>query len=37
VSDEGHTYEQTFDSTGTVLYICVPHEGVGTKGAVVAE
>jgi len=36
-SQEGATYEQTFDDSGTVLYVCVPHEGVGMKGAVVVE
>ena len=36
-SAAGATYTQTFDDPGTVLYVCVPHEGVGMKGAVVVE
>ncbi|MFD1646818.1 halocyanin domain-containing protein [Haloarchaeobius litoreus] len=36
-SEEGHTFEQVFDESGTVLYVCEPHEGVGMKGAVVVE
>ncbi|WP_115863448.1 halocyanin domain-containing protein [Halorussus litoreus] len=36
-SEEGFTFEQTFDSTGTYEYICVPHETMGMKGAVVVE
>jgi len=36
-AEEGNTYEQTFDSAGTVLYVCVPHRGVGMKGAIVVE
>jgi len=36
-SEEGYTFEQTFDSTGTVLYACVPHKGAGMKGAVIVE
>ncbi|SEL31930.1 halocyanin domain-containing protein [Haloferax larsenii] len=35
VSDEGHTFEYTFDETGTFPYACVPHESMGMKGAVV--
>lgn len=31
------TYQQSFDDPGTVLYVCVPHEGVGMKGAVIVE
>ncbi|WP_121822305.1 halocyanin domain-containing protein [Halostella salina] len=36
-SEEGHTFEQTFDDAGTVLYVCAPHEGIGMKGAIVVE
>ncbi|RLM95237.1 halocyanin domain-containing protein [Haloarcula sp. Atlit-7R] len=36
-SQEGATYTQTFDEAKTVLYVCVPHEGVGMKGAIVVE
>ena len=36
-SKAGATYTQTFDEPGTVLYVCVPHEGIGMKGAVVVE
>lgn len=35
--EEGHTFSQTFDSTGTVKYLCTPHESVGMKGVVVVE
>lgn len=35
--EEGHTFEQIFEDPGTVLYVCVPHEGTGMKGAVVVE
>ncbi|ELZ80098.1 halocyanin precursor-like protein [Haloferax larsenii JCM 13917] len=35
VSDEGHTFEHTFDETGTFLYECSPHKTLGMKGAVV--
>ncbi|WP_435349322.1 halocyanin domain-containing protein [Haloarchaeobius sp. HRN-SO-5] len=37
VGDSGYTFEQTFDSAGTVKYVCTPHEGLGMKGAVVVE
>ncbi len=36
-SEEGATYERTFDESGDVLYVCVPHEGIGMKGAVVVD
>jgi halocyanin-like protein len=36
-SQEGNTFQQTFDETGTVLYACNPHEGTGMKGAIVVE
>ncbi|GCF12612.1 hypothetical protein Harman_05470 [Haloarcula mannanilytica] len=37
VSEEGTTYEYTFEETGTYLYNCVPHVALGMKGAVVVE
>jgi len=37
VDEEGHTFERTFDSTGTYEYVCTPHESMGMKGAVVVE
>jgi len=33
--EEGFTFEQTFEETGTVTYYCSPHESLGMKGAVV--
>jgi len=36
-SESGHTFEQTFDSTGTVRYYCMPHKGVGMKGVIIVE
>ncbi len=36
-SESGHTVTESFDESGTVLYVCIPHEGVGMKGAVVVE
>jgi len=37
MSGEGTTYSHTFEQSGTALYVCVPHEGIGMKGAVVVE
>ena len=37
VSDAGHTFEQTFESTGVITYFCSPHRGVGMKGAVIVQ
>jgi len=37
VSEEGHEFEQTFEESGTTLYYCTPHTGVGMKGAVIVE
>lgn len=34
-SEEGFTYEQTFESEGVVKYFCRPHRGLGMKGVVV--
>ncbi|MCU4971867.1 halocyanin domain-containing protein [Halobacteria archaeon AArc-m2/3/4] len=31
---EGHTFDHTFDETGTYTYICRPHETQGMKGVV---
>lgn len=36
-SEKGHTFEHTFDSTGTYKYSCLPHESMGMKGVVVVE
>ncbi|CQR48629.1 MULTISPECIES: halocyanin domain-containing protein [Haloferax] len=33
----GHTFEHTFEATGTYTYACTPHETLGMKGAVVVE
>lgn len=37
VSEEGHTFEYTFEETGTYEYVCTPHSSVGMKGAVVVQ
>lgn len=37
VDEEGETYEQMLDDSGTALYHCEPHLSVGMKGAVVVE
>jgi len=37
VAEEGNTYEHTFAETGTYLYSCKPHKGLGMRGAVVVE
>jgi len=37
VSEAGYTYEYTFESEGTYQYVCVPHETLGMKGAVVVS
>lgn len=34
VEEEGHTYQYTFEESGTVLYQCDPHATLGMKGAV---
>lgn len=36
-TDEGETFEHTFEESGTYTYYCTPHEAVGMKGAVVVE
>ncbi|WP_135829802.1 halocyanin domain-containing protein [Halorussus halobius] len=35
--EEGFTFEHTFEETGTYEYVCVPHEAMGMKGAIVVE
>ena len=35
VSEEGFTFEQTFESSGVITYYCTPHRGVGMKGAII--
>jgi len=35
VSEQGHTFEYTFEEDGVTQYFCSPHKGVGMKGAVV--
>ena len=35
VSSAGVNYEHTFEEDGIYNYVCVPHEGLGMKGAVV--
>jgi halocyanin-like protein len=35
VSEAGVNYEYTFEEDGIYPYVCVPHEGLGMKGAVV--
>ncbi|MFW5948350.1 MAG: halocyanin domain-containing protein [Halolamina sp.] len=34
-SEEGFTFEHTFEEEGTFRYLCTPHESLGMKGAVV--
>ncbi|MDS0260633.1 halocyanin domain-containing protein [Haloarcula sp. S1CR25-12] len=35
VSEQGTTYSHTFEEYGIYKYVCVPHKGLGMKGAVV--
>lgn len=35
--EKGHTFEHTFESTGTYKYACTPHKTLGMKGVVVVE
>ena len=37
ITEEGHTFEYTFEETGTQEYVCTPHSAVGMKGAVVVQ
>jgi halocyanin-like protein len=34
-AEAGFTFEQTFDSEGTIKYYCTPHRALGMKGVVV--
>jgi len=36
-SGDGTTFSHTFDESGVYLYICVPHQSLGQKGAVIVE
>ncbi len=36
-SEPGTTFEHTFEETGQYRYSCLPHRGVGMKGAVIVE
>jgi len=36
-SGPGESFSYEFDETGTYLYVCSPHSGLGQKGAVVVE
>ncbi|MFB6233570.1 MAG: halocyanin domain-containing protein [Haloarculaceae archaeon] len=35
--DDGFTYDHSFEATGVFEYVCVPHEALGMKGAVVVR
>jgi halocyanin-like protein len=37
VGEEGHTFEHTFEESGTYTYVCTPHEAVGMKGAIYVD
>lgn len=37
VQGEGHTFEQTFDTAGNVLYYCNPHRANGHVAALIVE
>ena len=37
VGEAGTTFEQTFEEAGEFRYVCVPHETVGMKGAIVVD
>lgn len=34
-SEQGHTFERTFDEEGVFKYACSPHKAMGMKGAIV--
>jgi len=34
VTEAGFTFEQTFDGSGVVKYVCTPHRSLGMKGVV---
>lgn len=35
--EQNAAFEHTFETPGTVLYYCEPHESIGMKGAVIAS
>lgn len=37
INNEGHTFEQTFETAGNVLYFCQPHRSLGHVGALIVE
>ncbi|WP_435075604.1 halocyanin domain-containing protein [Halorubrum sp. HHNYT27] len=37
VSESGHEFSHTFESSGTTRYFCLPHKQMGMKGAVVVK
>nr|WP_276239527.1 halocyanin domain-containing protein [Halobaculum sp. DT55] len=37
VGEGGHTFEHTFEESGTYRYACTPHKAMGMKGVVVVE
>lgn len=37
VQDEGHTFSQTFESSGEARYACTPHRAMGMRGVVIVE
>ncbi|HET7324346.1 MAG TPA: halocyanin domain-containing protein [Halococcus sp.] len=36
-AEKGHTFEHTFDSSGTYKYFCAPHKSMGMKGVVLVK
>lgn len=36
-AEKGHTFEHTFESSGTYKYSCDPHAAMGMKGVVIVE
>lgn len=37
LSDEGATFEHTFETTGTYDYFCIPHKSLGMVGRIVVD
>lgn len=37
IGERGHTFDHTFDRSGTYKYYCLPHKAMGMKGVVVVE
>ncbi|RLM37233.1 halocyanin domain-containing protein [Haloarcula sp. Atlit-120R] len=37
VAEDGSAYQHTFEETGTYLYSCKPHQGLGMRGAIIVE